>query len=120
MAGISISDMGSLDLNEINVISDGVMDRREMQGNDMFAGIYQGAILNSLAVWGSKDFPKRQPKFRIRPMSDEEEAQEALRAIMQTGLALTAEMERADSDSNRDKAKELYNKFVSENNKGVK
>ena len=110
--------MNRLDINEINVIADGMLDKREMQGNDMFVAMYQGAILNSLAVWGSKDFPKRPPKYRIKPMSDEEEAQEILNSIMKTGMMLTLEAEKNNSGNNvaynKEQAKKLYEQFVAD------
>lgn len=110
--------MDKLDINEINVIADGMLDRREIQGNDMFAAMYQGAILNSLAVWGSKDFPKRQPRFRVKPMTEEEETQEILNSIMKTGMMLTLEADKADTDNktaySKEQAKRLYEQFVAD------
>lgn len=110
--------MEKLDINEINVIADGLLDKRETQGNDMFATMYQGAILNSLAVWGSKEFPKRQPQFRIRPKSEEEETQDILNSIMKTGMLMTLEADKGDSDDkvayNNKQAKKLYEQFVAD------
>lgn len=107
--------MDKLNLNEINVISDGIISKREILGNDMFAAVYQGAILINLALLDPKNFPKKQPKFRIRPKTQEEKEKELMSSILALGLSLTAEAERPDTDNvayNDKQAKEMYEKAV--------
>lgn len=64
--------MMKLTLNEINIILDSFIDKREIQLNDNLYVMHNAASLISLAVWGSKDFPKNTPRLRLRPMTEEE------------------------------------------------
>lgn len=72
MVGVSVGDMMKMTLNEINILLEGYIDRREIYINDMMYVMHNTASLISLAVWGSDEFPKKTPRLRLRPMTEEE------------------------------------------------
>lgn len=74
------------------------MEKRELHLNDTAAVMYQSSILNSLAIWGSKDFPKKPPKFRLKPLTEKELEEQLLNQIMMFGASLTAEALRGTED----------------------
>ena len=71
-ANISYSDKLDMDLNEINVVLDALIDKREMYMNDtLLVWGHSMGIINR-AVWGSNDNNYTLPRIRIRPKTEEE------------------------------------------------
>lgn len=69
MMGIKYNDMLKMTLHEINVLGEGFIEKQRQKTNDMLYQIHQQALMTSLAVWGSKSFP-REPR-RVDSSSSE-------------------------------------------------
>lgn len=70
MIGIEYADMMKMTLHEINVLGEGFIEKQRKKTNDMLYQIHQQALMNSLAIWGSKSFP-REPRRVDKPSSGE-------------------------------------------------
>lgn len=64
-----------MDIRTIDQYVEGYITHRETRLNDSLLVAHKSAILTSLAVWGSKDFPKEVETIRLRPKTEEEERQ---------------------------------------------
>lgn len=102
IAGVSISDMYKLTLNEINEILDAHIDKREESLNDSMYVMHNAASLISMAVWGSKDFPTITPHLRLRPKTEEErnaELQRETQDFLDYTMSLLQAMEASNNES---------------------
>lgn len=70
MMGIEYNDMLKMTLREINVLGEGFLEKQRQKTNDMLYQIHQQALMTSMAVWGSKSFP-REPRRVDKPTSGE-------------------------------------------------
>lgn len=67
--GIGFDSMMQLTVHDINVLCEGHTEKLRNEQNRMLYQIHQQALLNSLAVWGSKSFPK-EPRRVDGPSSN--------------------------------------------------
>lgn len=70
MMGVEYNDMLKMTLHEINVMGEGYIEKQRQKTNNMLYQIHQQALMTSLAVWGSKSFP-REPRRVDKPSSEE-------------------------------------------------
>lgn len=69
MMGIEYNDAMRMSLREINILGEGFVEKERQKTNDMLYQIHQQALMTSLAVWGSKSFP-REPRRVDKSPSD--------------------------------------------------
>lgn len=81
-----------MDLRTFDQYVEGYITNRETRINDSLLVAHKQAILISLAVWGSKDFPNKVETIRLRPKTEEEEIEEFRQEQIRVAKQLTAMM----------------------------
>ena len=84
--GVSKTEFNKMTMFEVEYYCEGMIHKREREINDALYLAYEESKLTSLAVWGSKDFPKEVPTIRLTPKTKEE----VLEEIYKLGDSLVA------------------------------
>ena len=81
--------MMEMDIREINILADSLIDKREQRMNDLMYVLHNSVPLYNLAFFSPKDFPKKTPQLRIRPLTEKEEEEQAISQLKEFYIAMS-------------------------------